>query len=264
MIRYLASVAVVLAGAPVVAQDSTPIEIRMIANMGVLVTQGDRRVMIDALFTDVYDGRFRVPTAEDRAAIITGSGEFGPNTQMLFTHSHGDHFDAESVMQATAHQGTGQLIGPHDVLVAASGGSEAVRQALEGTPVGGPSSDWQREQNGFDLVSRPMFHIEGVDNLTYAMTFGSTTLLHLGDTNPDEADLSTWDDTDIDVVMYPVWWSQSDRGQAKLNGDWAGALHIALHIPAHISREQAVAHFGEGHVLVDAGERITVTPGDHD
>ncbi|MFY0636569.1 MBL fold metallo-hydrolase [Maricaulis maris] len=250
--------------APAVAQDVEPIEIRMIANMGVLISQGEKRVLIDALFTDVYDGRFRVPTEADRTAMMDGTGEFGRSTLFLFTHSHGDHFHGPSVMETFQRQNTGQLIGPHDVLVAANGGNEIIRTALENLPVGGPFSDWQRERNGFDMDSRLMFHADGIDNLTYALTFGETTLLHLGDTDPDRADLTVWDDMDIDVVMYPVWWAQSELGQAKLRGDWADARHIALHIPAHISREDAVAHFGEGHVLVDAGERITIDPGDHD
>nr|WP_275297547.1 MBL fold metallo-hydrolase [Maricaulis parjimensis] len=222
--------------------------------MGVLISRGENRVMIDALFTDAYEGRFRIPVEADRLAMIEGSGEFPRGTLMLFTHSHGDHFDADLVRMATGQQGGGRIIGPADVLAMhANGDPEAQTE-----PVGGTFTAAQRQRYGFDLDSRPMFHMNGIDNLTYAVSFGEITLLHLGDTNPDEADLSVWDDTDIDVVMYPIWWDQSERGQAKLNGDWADAIHIALHIPASVSREDAVAHFGEGHVLVDAGERITI------
>lgn len=249
-----------------IAPADQPIEIRMIANMGVMISQGDSKVLIDALFTDVYDGRFRVPTPEDREAMINGSGEFAGVDMALFTHIHGDHFSAEETRALLSSNGElGVVLSnqSRDTLSGAGPGIAAERIWAVG-PWEGLHNAFYLDHESFGVRPRNLFHMEAIENISFAVTFGETTFLHLGDTNPDRADISVWDDVDIDVVLYPIWFAQSEAGQAVLSGRWGDARHIALHIPAHISREQAVEFLGTEDVMVEAGERITIMPGDHD
>ena len=267
MIR-IACCLIALLAAPVSAQSAPadqPIEIRMIANMGVMISQGETKVLIDALFTDVYDGRFRVPTPEDREAMISGTGEFEGVDAALFTHVHGDHFNADEALALLE-------LNPDAEMVLSQQSLDAVTEVEAGHAsdrlVGiDPVDVYGRrvlEAESFVVDPRGLFHTDGIENISFAISFGETTFLHLGDTNPDRADFSVWDDIDIDVVLYPVWFAQSEAGLAVLAGRWADARHIALHIPAHISREQAVDFLGTEDVMVEAGERITIIPGDHD
>lgn len=240
-----------------------PIEIRLVANMGVLISQGDSRALIDALFTDVYDGRFRVPTAQDRADMIAGSGEFEGATTLFFTHIHGDHFNAEEVFELVTRQGTGQVIGPPQLL---RNLFEAQGLALDVTGLAPEPrfSEWDRERKGFDMESRSTAHVEGIENLSYVLTFGDTRILHLGDTNPEETDFSVFDDLDIDVVLYPIWFVQSFAGQAILSERFGDARQIVVHVPANITQEMLTEYVGEGNSLVDPGDRIVINPEDHD
>lgn len=234
---------------PVFADTETAVEIRMIANMGVLISHDEDKVLVDALFTDVYDGRFRVPSVEDRTAMIEGAGDFAGADVLLFTHLHGDHFNADEVLAVEADIpviGTTQVA---EALVARTGVQDLSEGGL--TRVG----------ERIELEARPMYHMPDMQNATYRISLGGLNILHLGDTNPDEADLNAWSDTEFDVVLYPIWWAQSEAGQAQLDGAWGEARRIALHIPAHVTREQAVAFLGEGNVLVDPGERITINLG---
>jgi L-ascorbate metabolism protein UlaG (beta-lactamase superfamily) len=258
-----------LVSAPAFAQidpADEPIEIRMIANMGVMISQGESKVLIDALFTDVYDGRFRVPTPEDREAMIHGHGEFEGVDAALFTHLHGDHFNADEVTALlTANSEALIAVSQQSADAITSIGTVLNPERLSATgPWLGAHNAYYLEAESFGISPRSLFHMRDVENIGYAVNFGETTFLHLGDTNPEQADFSVWDDVDIDVVLYPIWFAQSEAGQAALSGRWGNARHIALHIPAHISREQAVEFLGTEDVMVEAGERITVMPGDHD
>ena len=241
-----------------------PVEIRMIANMGVLIGRGHNQVLIDAIFTDVYDGRFRIPSESDLQDMAEGQGGFSEVDLLLFTHMHGDHFNAEEVAQVS----TGVFVlGPDQVL-------DAVRaQGSDGVQVFDPGidepyvlaySDTRPDGGDMRVEARPVYHMDEIENWAFAITFGETTVLHLGDANPDGADLSIWSDVDVDAVLYPVWFAMSDEGNALLEQFWPDALQVAVHVPAHVSREEAVEFFGDGHVLVDAGERITIHPGQYD
>ena len=224
-----------------------PVEIRLVANMGVLVSQGENKVLVDALFTDVYDGRFRIPTSDDREAMINGAGEFDGVDALLFTHEHGDHFNAGEAGLALAGNNTLVLMAPDQV--SSQLGATATERALP---------------DGLSVRAVPMFHMEGMDNHAFIIELGETSVLHLGDTNPDEADFTVLDGEYIDVVLYPIWFVQSETGQAELNGRFADARHVAVHVPAHISSEQMAEYLGEGNSLVDPGDRIVINPGDHD
>lgn len=221
------------------------VEIRLVANMGVLVSQGENKVLVDALFTDVYQGRFRIPTADDREAMIDGSGEFESVDALLFTHEHGDHFNAEEAGLALAANEGLVLMAP-----------DSVRAQLSAPAAHLP--------DGLEVRSVPMFHMEGLENHAFIIEMGDISVLHLGDTNPDGADFTALDGATVDVVLYPIWFAQSETGQAELNGRFTGARHIAVHVPAHITREQMGEYLGEGNSLVDPEDRIVINPGDHD
>ncbi|MBO6796556.1 MBL fold metallo-hydrolase [Maricaulis sp.] len=239
--------ALALASTVSATTDTTPdtVQIRLVANMGVLVSQGENKVLVDALFTDVYEGRFHVPTSDDREAMITASGEFDGVDALLFTHEHGDHFNAGEAGLALAANDALVLMAPDQV------SSQLSASATE-------------LPDGLSVRAVPMFHMEGMDNHAFIIELGGTSVLHLGDTNPDEADFTVLDDEDIDVVLYPIWFVQSETGQAELSGRFAGARHVAVHVPAHISGEQMAEYLGKGNSLVDPGDRIVINPGDHD
>ena len=224
-----------------------PVEIRLVANMGVLISQGDSKVLVDALFTDVYEGRFRIPTTDDRQAIIDGAGEFAGLDALVFTHEHGDHFNANEVAAVRSAQAALPVFGPAQILGQVD---------VAGTAAPLPA--------GLSIEGYSTFHIEGTQNNAYVVSIGDTEVLHLGDTNPDEADFSVFDGLDIDVVLYPIWFVQSETAQAELTGRFADARQIAVHVPAHISNEQMIEYLGEGKSLVDPGDRIMINPGDHD
>lgn len=266
---HSAALSTMLAGV-VLAQTGAddPVEIRLVANMGVLVSQGESKVLIDALFADVERGVFREPSAQDRDAILNGTGAFEGVDALLVTHRHADHFNADEVGALLRGPVPIPVLGPDQVRAELRASSADADWIAEPAP--GEAADslarlcGDDAECGFSIEARPLFHNHTDENLSYAVTFGGTTILHLGDADPRYADFSVWDDVGIDVVLHNFWFADSEAGRTVLQERWAEARHIALHVPAVIDREQAIAKFGEGHVLVDPGERITINPGDHD
>ncbi|HUT07310.1 MAG TPA: MBL fold metallo-hydrolase [Candidatus Latescibacteria bacterium] len=70
-----------------------PLQLTFIANSGVLVSSGDQKVLIDALF-DKPNPEYRAPSPEVLDRIMRGEAPFDGIDLVLVTHNHPDHFDA--------------------------------------------------------------------------------------------------------------------------------------------------------------------------
>lgn len=70
-----------------------PLVLTYVANEGVLVSCGDEKILIDALF-DKPNPEYRPPSPGDLDKIMTGKAPFDGVDLVLVTHNHPDHFDA--------------------------------------------------------------------------------------------------------------------------------------------------------------------------
>jgi len=98
-----------------------------VANMGVLVSSGDSKVLIDGLF-DEPNPVYRVPAPETLESIMKGEPPFDGVDLVLVTHKDRDHFSGTSAARYMETR-------PEPVLVAPADAVEAMRKA---------SSDWSR------------------------------------------------------------------------------------------------------------------------
>ncbi|WP_394692804.1 MBL fold metallo-hydrolase [Hyphobacterium sp.] len=242
--------AALLAATPAIA--SADVTIRFIANEGVHISDGETGVLIDALTWNSYDGTYALPSDEARAAMIAGDAPYDDVVALLFTHIHGDHSDPAG--------GAEFLNSQPDVTVAASaqvtdaimnGETDLEDGALERIfPVELSAANpgpWQHPL--FDFIEGAwVFHREGIDNITWHVEFDGISILHLGDTQPQLADFSVWDDTEFDVILYPYWFAQMEEGVAFLDSR-PDARAIAFHIPATATPLTIQAGLGDREVL---------------
>ena len=70
-----------------------PLRLTYVANEGVLVSSGEAKVLIDALF-DKPNKEYRTPSQEVLGKIMKGEAPFDGVDLVLVTHDHPDHFDA--------------------------------------------------------------------------------------------------------------------------------------------------------------------------
>ncbi|MEE2525904.1 hypothetical protein V0U79_05965 [Hyphobacterium sp. HN65] len=274
--------------APALAQNVT---IRFIANEGVHISDGETGVLIDALTWNSYDGTYALPSDEARAAMINGEAPYDDVVALLFTHIHGDHFDPEGAVAISQNGVT--IMGSVQIFDAfiAAGGEEAAITLLEpaevyceedgtdcptyedlgnitffppGLEFERPFSlgDQQRvleEQEALaaNVDARPIFHRNGVDHWSYRVEIGGVSILHLGDTQPQMADFSVWDDTEFDVILYPYWFAQMPEGVAFLDSR-PDARAIAFHIPAAATPQTIRAGLGDREHLFGEGTSVAI------
>ncbi|TFG76458.1 MAG: MBL fold metallo-hydrolase, partial [Chrysiogenales bacterium] len=104
-----------------------PLMLTYVANMGVMVSSGDFKVLIDGLF-DKPSQYYRVPSPDTLKAVMKGEAPFDGIDLVLFTHKHSDHFDAALAVRYMEAR-------PEPILVAPSDAVEAMRKA---------AYDWSR------------------------------------------------------------------------------------------------------------------------
>jgi len=104
-----------------------PLLLTYVANMGVLVSSGDSKVLIDALF-DYPNNRFsRVPAPETLESIMKGEPPFDGVDLVLATHKDRDHFNgALAARYLETH--------PGPIFVAPADAVEAMRKTAPNWP----------------------------------------------------------------------------------------------------------------------------------
>lgn len=251
--------AALLAATPAIA--SADVTIRFIANEGVHITNGETGVLIDALTWNSYDGTYALPSNEARAAMIAGDAPYGDVVALLFTHIHGDHSDPDGGAEILNSQSNITVAASAQVTDAMINGTTALGDsALERLfPVGLSAANpgpWAHPQ--FDFIEGAwVFHREGVDNITWHVKLDGLSILHLGDTQPQVADFSVWDQTEFDVILYPYWFAQMAEGVAFLDSR-PDARAIAFHIPAAATPLTIRAGLGDREVLFGEGSEVVI------
>jgi L-ascorbate metabolism protein UlaG (beta-lactamase superfamily) len=94
-----------------------PLILDYVANAGVLVSSGDSKVLIDALF-DKPNPEYRAPAADVLDKIMSGAAPFDGLDAVLITHNHPDHFDPSLAARFLERVPGPTLLAPSDAVAA--------------------------------------------------------------------------------------------------------------------------------------------------
>ncbi len=94
-----------------------PLELVYVANAGVLVSSGETKVLIDALF-DKPNPEYRAPAADVMEKIMGGAAPFDGLDAVLVTHNHPDHFDPSLAVRYLERVPGLLLLAPADAVAA--------------------------------------------------------------------------------------------------------------------------------------------------
>jgi L-ascorbate metabolism protein UlaG (beta-lactamase superfamily) len=182
---WVALVGCVLAGgsAAVATSSSGEVRVTYVGNAGFLITVGDHKILIDAMF-DGFPGGYRLP-ANVKDALVNAQPPFDGVDLILVTHSHADHFDADMVRRHMEAN-------PHAILVA---GSQVTTQLADlgsrvvtVTAVTGKTDT--TIQNGIRVQAIYLSHgvfppgEPEIVNYGYVVTIGDVCFFHTGDIDP--------------------------------------------------------------------------------
>jgi L-ascorbate metabolism protein UlaG (beta-lactamase superfamily) len=195
-------------------QRTDGLTLTFLANEGVMLSSGGKKVLIDALFVKYKTG-FATPADSTQAALAAARAPFDNVDLILATHYHGDHFHPQQVAAhlaanpratlATSAQVIDSLRGrlprggPIDarILARTTPPGTRRREVINGIPV---------EFIGISHGTGPRNHLQ-IEHLAYIVELGGKRVLHVGDAILSEDNLRAFrlDTARIDVALVPTW-----------------------------------------------------------
>lgn len=182
------------------------------------------KVLIDALFRDSLDTYARhSPEAQEK--METGKPPFDGVSLALATHFHLDHWDAGAITHflnsnphavfASTPTATAMLPWSQRERVHALWPAEDENQQLQ---VGGVSVQAFRLAHG------------NTQNLGYRIAMCKETLVHLGDAEVSDRDMTVLlQIASPDVAMIPFWWLLDPRGADFIKRKWKPRHVVVFH-----------------------------------
>ena len=230
------------------AQETSTVQ--YLANAGVMVVQGDTKILFDPIFHYGPDTYQRLPQRM-RAAIIAGEPPYDGVDGAFVSHYHPDHFSASGLLELLKARTKIQLYAPAQAVAEmrriASADDEIVFERVTifdlqygDAPVfvraGGllieavhvPHSGWPTARTD-------------VQNIAFRVTLEDTsTVVHLGDADARivhfEQDQAFWDERSVDLALPPYWFFLSDDGREILEDQIYARHSIGIHVPAEYSK----------------------------
>lgn len=233
-------------------QDTEPVTVTYIANEGVLISQGDTQVLIDALHNPYRPVYLHTPRALlDR--MMQGTAPFTSVDVMLVSHIHRDHFDGALVAGYLQRQPEVTLFAApqvvDSVLTYVPTSAQATTRIKQATYQTGTTSSFAAGDAQITLgkIAHGSQRWHWIQNVGHIVEVGGLRFLHIGDPAYGEADFEALNilDANIDVAILPSWFLTETRGQRVIQDHIQPNALIAVHVsPAQAAEVTAkVARF---------------------
>jgi len=196
------------------AQQWSPVTMTFLANEGVMLSSGGKKVLIDALFLKYQTG-FATPADSTQAALAAARAPFDNVDLILATHYHGDHFHPGPVAAHLAANPRATLASSSQVIDSLRGrvpvGSPLNARMLPRTTA--PGTRRREVINGIPVEfigishgSGPRNHV-AIQHLAYIVELGGRRVLHTGDAILSDDNIRAFrlDTARIDVALVPTW-----------------------------------------------------------
>lgn len=246
MRNFLPAIVLVGLSPAAVAQEAA---IEYLANEGVMVWQGDTKVLFDPLYDNGY-GRYQMVPDRVRDAIFSGDAPYDGVQAVFVSHHHGDHFSAADMLRLLRSRQDIHCYAPAQAVVAvrelATADDQSVLDRMTGLdmeygdePVSITAGSLKIDAAFIPHSGWPTARTE-IQNIAFRVTLDDgMTVLHMGDADARtvhfEADEAYWEDTTIDVAMPPYWYFLSEDGVEVLE-DRLDVIHaIGIHAPEEYS-----------------------------
>ena len=232
------------------------ITVTQLANDGVILSDGQTRIMIDGMVVEpysVYGGLDESAAAEFGRA----SGSFAGIDLALSSHRHHDHNQPLFACQFLQASRETKFISSPQVLGLMR---EKCRQLVTTSSrvmviepqYGEPQILHQGDiKVTVFLLSHGTRKYAKIQNYGHLVELGGMTVLHIGDAAMDPADFqkADLDQVKLDVALIPFWYFQPGPGADVVNQYMDAPLKIAVHIPPG-EMDEVKAHMTESYPRV--------------
>ncbi|MCP5049308.1 MAG: MBL fold metallo-hydrolase [bacterium] len=219
------------------------LELRYIANEGVMLSSTKGKVLIDALFNNPHPN-YNAPPEETMKMILNGRPPFDNINLALVTHNHRDHFEASVAATFLENHPGAFLAAPADAvktLKETCKNWEKIRARVVtfDLKIGETSA---REINGISVQAFRTLHSgdrKEPENLVYLVNLEGWSIFHEGDSNGYTETFKSFklEEKTIDLALVHFWFPL-DQGGAKILQEILRPGHIGLiHLPKHLESD---------------------------
>lgn len=223
--------------------DST-LSITYVANEGVLISSGDKQVLIDGLHREYKPAYAFLPDSQ-RTMIETASAPFDDIDLILVSHLHLDHFHPEAVGRHLEHNSGATLVTSQQVVDEVEKGFSTIAsvraRVISATPPLGQRVRMQVSGIEFDVLG--LGHVneqfDWIQNLGHIIHLGGRKLLHVGDAAATAETFAAFDleEEGIDVAFLPAWFLMDEEGVALVREHINPRHVVAVHVsPGNAAR----------------------------
>jgi len=236
MFRFCAASLLVFSG--LAGPVSADINVTQLANDGVMVSDGETRILIDALVVEPYSVYGGLPV-DVQPMFDNLTGPFSDIDLVLISHRHHEHNQPVYACQFMQKSSQTQLKTSEQVIglmrercrefVTTSPRVEVI-DPLHGNPTVFEVGDAR-------ITVFPLSHgtqsYARIENFGHLIEMGGMRLLHIGDAAMSAEDfaLAGLDSTQIDVALIPFWFFQPGPGNEVVTRFLGESRKIAVHIP---------------------------------
>ncbi|MBC8507112.1 MAG: MBL fold metallo-hydrolase [Anaerolineales bacterium] len=168
--------------------DDTNVEssVTYVGNAGFLISAGDKKIIIDALFNGIPPGY--APPEEVTNAILNGEPPFDGLDIILATHNHEDHFSNGLVRQALENHPEAVFVSSYEA-VATIPSAEDYHDRI--VPINiDRGGRWAEIVHDIGLEALHISHGGGVLNLGFIITVGGQRYFHTGDISTNDVNIN--------------------------------------------------------------------------
>ncbi|MEQ8314961.1 MAG: MBL fold metallo-hydrolase [Gammaproteobacteria bacterium] len=227
---------------------STAQEAFYMANEGIMVTDGDTKILFDPLYPESY-GQYLLVPEQMREALFAGEAPFEDVDAIFVSHFHGDHFSAEDVLALMQAQQGIALYAPQQAVIGmrsiAGADAQTVFDRVHAVsleygdePVAMTMDELLVEAVRIPHSGWPTGRVN-VENIVWRVTLNdNSTVVHMGDADPNDEhfalDPEYWNRVAPDMAFPPYWFFASPQGQAILENRVGARRNVGIHVPEQI------------------------------
>lgn len=231
------------------AHPDAPTEATYLGNEGIMVSDGETKILFDPLFPNGF-GIYQLVPETIRTDLVSGVTPYDDIDAIFISHMHPDHFSVgEVIAYLDAHPDV-QLFAPEQAVswMREETENESIFERVTSVPLNRLDAPltYQAGELSIDVVRIPHAGWPGradVSNLVWRVTLADgATVMHLGDADPDNTHYAPhaahWQKTRTDAAYPPYWFFTMGDGpeliKERLNIETATGVHVPIELPTDL------------------------------